>query len=118
MKKSTKTYFSFLSIMFALLFLSSNAFASDFEGSWLLNDTHGGSFVATLDHDGTASGTHGDSMKHGTWTEKDGSAIIKWNTGWTTCISKDGQKYVKTSFKPGSSLTDPPTDKSDAKKKN
>ena len=103
-----------------MLFLGTccNVFAGEYEGSWLLNDTHGGGFEATLSSDGTASGTHGDSMKHGTWKEVDDSVVISWKTGWTTRIAKQGDKYVKTSYKPGTNITDTPTDTSDAKKKN
>ena len=104
-----------LSIMLILGF-SNNAIAGEFEGSWTLYDTHGGSFEAILSADGSASGTHGDSMKHGTWEESDGAVIIHWNTGWTTRISKQGDKYVKTAFKPGTSVTDTPADTSEAKK--
>lgn len=57
------------------------------------------------------------SMKHGTWKEADGAVLISWKTGWTTRIAKQGDKYVKTSFKPGTSITDTPTDTSEAKKK-
>lgn len=98
--------------------ISSNARAGEYEGSWQLYDTHGGGFEATLNKDGSASGTHGDSMKHGTWKEMDGAVVISWKTGWTTRIAKEGKKYIKTSYKPGTSITDAPTDTSEAKKKN
>lgn len=101
-----------------LMGISSHAFAGEFEGTWLLYDTQGGGYEATLSQDGSASGTHGDSLKHGTWKQVDGAAVISWDTGWTTRISKQGKGYVKTSFKPGVSLTDKPTDTSEARKKN
>ncbi|ADI30579.1 hypothetical protein [Methylotenera versatilis] len=109
----------FAALLSLMLFLgaSSNVFAGEYEGSWMLYDTHGGGFEATLSEDGTASGTHGDSMKHGTWKEVDGAVVISWKTGWTTRIVKQGDKYVKTSFKPGTTITDTPTDTSEAKKK-
>ena len=97
--------------------ISSSVMAGQYEGSWLLKDTQGNPFEATLSKDGTASGTHGDAMKHGTWKEKDGAVIIHWNTGWTTRIAKQGDKYVKTAFKPGAPLTGKPTNTSDAEKK-
>ncbi len=100
-----------------LLGISNNVLAGEYEGSWLLYDTHGGSFEALLSKDGSASGTHGDSMKHGTWKEVDGAVVISWKTGWTTRIAKQGDHYVKTSFKPGTTVTDTPTDTSEAKKK-
>lgn len=110
---------SALLTVFVLFFgISSSVVAGEYEGSWLLNDTHGGPFEATLSKDGSASGTHGDAMKHGTWQETDGAVVIHWTTGWTTRIAKQGDKYVKTAFKPGASLTDTPTDISEAKKRN
>lgn len=110
----------FVTLISIVLFLgiSSNVMAGEYEGSWLLYDTHGGGFEATLSKDGSASGTHGDSIKHGTWKEVDGAVIISWKTGWTTRIAKHGDKYIKTSYKPGTTITDAPTDSSEAKKKN
>ena len=109
----------FLKSVFLTLVLgmSSNVMAGEYDGSWLLYDTHGGAFEATLSQDGTASGTHVDSMKHGTWKEVDGAVVISWKTGWTTRIAKQGEKYIKSSFKPGTIVTDTPTDTSEAKKK-
>jgi len=97
--------------------VSSNVLAGEYGGSWLLNDTNGSPFEITLSKDGTASGTHKDTMKHGTWKEGDGAAVIHWNTGWTTRIAKQGDKYVKSAFKPGASLSDTPTNTSEARKK-
>ena len=91
--------------------------ASEYEGSWMLNDTNGKPFEITLSKDGTATGTHKDTMKQGTWKEEDGAAVIHWNTGWTTRIAKEGDKYVKTAFKPGAPLTGTPTNSSEAKRK-
>jgi hypothetical protein len=108
-----------LNIVSITLFLSFSAvaMAGEYEGSWLLYDTHGNGFEATLSADGTASGTHGDAMKHGTWKEVDGAVVITWKTGWTTRIAKEGDKYVKTSYKPGTTVGDTPTDTSEAKRK-
>ncbi len=103
-----------------LIFLgiASNVLAGEYEGSWQLYDTHGGGFEAILSNDGSASGTHGDSMKHGTWKEVEDAVIISWKTGWTTRIAKQGNKYIKTSYKPGTTINDAPMDTSEAKKKN
>jgi len=115
------TKFNKVSVLIAVITffigISSSVVAGEYEGSWILNDTHGSPFEVTLSKDGTASGTHGDAMKHGTWKETDGAVVIHWNTGWTTRIAKDGNKYVKMAFKPGASLTDSPTDTSEAKRK-
>lgn len=115
------TKFNKISVLLAALTLfigiSTSALAGEYEGSWVLNDSQGNPFEATLSKDGSASGTHGDAMKHGTWKEKDGAVVIHWNTGWTTRIEKQGDKYVKTAFKPGAPLTGKPTNTSDAQKK-
>ena len=100
----------------ALIGVSSISFAGEFDGTWFLNDTHGGSYEATLSLVGKASETHGDAMKHGTWKEENGAILIEWTTGWKTRISKDGDNYIKTSFKPGTTTSDTPTDISNAKK--
>lgn len=100
-----------------LIGISGNVLAGEYGGSWLLKDTNGTPFEITLSKDGTADGTHGDAMKHGKWAEADGSAVIHWNTGWITRIAKQGDKYVKTAFKPGTSLSDTPTNTSDAIRK-
>jgi hypothetical protein len=88
---------------------SLSALAGEFDGTWTLNDTSGKPFTAVLSKDGKASGTHNTSMKYGTWKEENGAAVIHWTTGWTTRIAKDGDKYVKTAFKPGLKMTDKPT---------
>lgn len=107
------TKFNKASVLLAMVALligfSSSVLAGEYGGSWMLNDTNGDPFEITLNKDGSAAGTHQDTMKHGTWTEADGAAVIYWNTGWTTRIAKDGNKYVKTAFKPGAALTDMPT---------
>ncbi len=113
MIKRNKFYALMASIsLFACL--STGVIAGEFEGSWLLSDSSGKPFEATFSKDGTASGTHGDAMKHGTWKDENGVAIIHWNTGWTTRIQKKAGKYVKTAFKPGASMTDTPTNTSAA----
>lgn len=96
--------------------ISTMALAGEFDGTWTLNDTSGKPFTAVLSKDGKASGTHNTSMKYGTWKEEDGKAVIHWTTGWTTIIAKQGDKYVKTAFKPGLKLTDKPTSTTDAVK--
>ena len=70
--------------------------ASEFEGVWTVEGRKGAKFDVTLSADGKASTTHPKAMT-GTWTEDGGTAIIKWDTGWTTKISKEGDHYVKQS---------------------
>jgi hypothetical protein len=108
----------FLAAISLVMSVSTAVLAGEYSGtSWLLNDTNGDPFEITLSKDGTAAGTHQDAMKHGTWKEGDGAVVINWNTGWTTRITKQGDKYVKTAFKPGVALSGTPTNSSEARKK-
>ena len=96
--------------------LAQAALAGTYDGQWELKDTGGKTFEVWLHPDGKADGTHNEAMKHGTWAEEGGAAIIHWSTGWTTRIARDGQGYRKTAYKPGTTPADPPTNSSDAKR--
>jgi hypothetical protein len=90
--------------------------ASEFEGVWATKDTHGKPFEITLSADGKAMSAQ-EKVKEGTWKEEGGAAVISWTTGWTTKIVKEGDHYVKMTFKKGLPLDGPPTHKADAAKK-
>lgn len=90
--------------------------ASEFEGTWAVNDTKGRPFEISLAADGKATSTMPQADK-GTWKEEGGAAVISWDSGWTTKIAKEGDKFVKTAFKKGAPLDGPPTNSSDAVKK-
>ena len=51
-----------------------------------------------------------------TWKEEGDSAVITWNTGWTTKITREGNRYVKEAYRKGQSLTAAPANTSDAEK--
>jgi hypothetical protein len=68
--------------------------ASEFEGTWTVQGRKDTKFDITLSADGKATSTHPKNMT-GTWTEEGGTATVKWDTGWTTKISKDGDHYSK-----------------------
>ena len=89
--------------------------ASAFEGAWKVKDTAGHPFEITLSSGGAAKATRGEGMT-GTWKEEDNSAVITWNTGWTTKITKEGNRYIKTAYGKGQSLTATPANTSDAEK--
>jgi hypothetical protein len=90
--------------------------ASDFEGIWKVQDTQGKAFKIKLSADGKAKAKReGEGMK-GTWKEEDGTAVISWDSGWTTKIMKDGDTYKKIAFEKGASLDGTPTNTSPAKK--
>ncbi|MGB8275031.1 MAG: hypothetical protein WCF16_07140 [Alphaproteobacteria bacterium] len=98
-----------------VLALGGTAVAGEFDGAWKVQDSAGHPFKIVLKTDGTASSTHKVKMK-GTWQEVNGAAEITWNTGWKTKIAKEGDKYVKTAYKPGTSFSDPPANTSPAVK--
>jgi hypothetical protein len=81
--------------------------ASLFEGVWRVKDTTGHPFEITLLSGGTAKASRGEGMT-GTWKEEGDSAVITWNTGRTTKITKEGNRYVKEVYRKGQSLTAAP----------
>ena len=88
---------------------------SAFEGVWKVKDTAGHPFEITLSSGGAAKAKRGEGMT-GTWKEEGNSAVITWNTGWTTKITKEGNRYIKAAYGKGQSLTATPANTSDAEK--
>lgn len=75
-----------------------NLAESEFLGTWRVEDTHGQPFDITLSASGTAEAIRADEGMSGTWTEEDNSAVITWDTGWTTKITRTGDAYIKTAY--------------------
>lgn len=69
-----------------------------FTGTWKVKDSSGADFEIMLGKDGAASANRGSEGMNGKWVEKDGAAVITWDTGWTTKITKQGDHYKKTAF--------------------
>lgn len=90
--------------------------AGAFEGVWKVKDTAGKPFEITLSGDGAAKANREGEGMTGTWKEDGGSAVITWNTGWTTKISKEGDGYKKTAYEKGKAGEAPPANTSDAEK--
>jgi len=113
MKKAAMTVVS------AACFLGVTSFAAvaqnTFEGMWKAKDTAGRPFEITLSSGGVAKATRGEGMT-GTWKEEGNSAVITWNTGRPTKITKQGNRYIKTAYGKGQSLTATPANTSDAEK--
>ena len=84
-----------------------------FLGKWRVGDGAGSHFYITLTADGEAKKTLGAS--HGTWTVVNGEARISWDDGWRDVIRKAGDGFEKAAFEPGKSLTDDPSNVTDAK---
>lgn len=97
---------------FVIVTASSAGLAADsFQGVWKVTDTTGKPFEITLSGNGKATATtHGMS---GTWKEQGKMAVITWNTGWTTEITKEDDHYRHTAYRKGQSA---PANTSDAEK--
>jgi sporulation protein YlmC with PRC-barrel domain len=90
--------------------------ASGFEGVWKVEDSNGKPFQITLSADGSAKADRAGEGMTGNWKEEGGAAVITWDTGWTTKIIKEGNKYKKTAFEKGKPSDGPPTNSSGAEK--
>jgi hypothetical protein len=98
-----------LAAVFAIAMTSfASLAASDFVGRWNVKDTAGQPFEITLSSDGAAKATRGEGMV-GTWKEEGKTAVITWNTGWTTKITKENDHYKKTTAKANRWTVHPPT---------
>lgn len=85
-----------------------------FVGKWEVGITAGGgNFFITLDPDGEAHKSLGES--HGTWTVVDGEARISWDDGWHDAIRKVGSKHEKRAYAPGKTFSDKPSNVTNAK---
>lgn len=77
-----------------------------FLGKWKVGDGAGSTFYITLESDGTASKSTG--ADHGHWVIVGNEARISWDDGWHDAIRKNGAKYEKVAYRPGTSFTDEP----------
>jgi hypothetical protein len=106
-----------LAAIFAVGLTSLASFAaSEFEGVWKVKDTSGKPFEITLSANGGAKANVSGKDMTGLWTADGDVAVINWNTGWTTKISKKGDHYEKTTWDKGKPTDGPPTDSSEAEK--
>jgi hypothetical protein len=75
---------------------------SEFSGTWEVRDTSDNPFEITLFGSGTAEANRAGEGMTGTWTVEgpsDGAtAVITWDTGWTTKITHMADGYVKTAY--------------------
>jgi hypothetical protein len=107
---------AFLAALFTIAIANSASFAaSGFAGKSKVKDTAGQPFVITLLAGGAAKASRGEGMT-GTWKEEGKTAMITWNTGWTTKITKEDGHYKKTAYRAGQPLDGPPANSSDARK--
>ncbi|MDO9381577.1 MAG: hypothetical protein Q7T86_01820 [Hyphomicrobiaceae bacterium] len=81
----------------------SDSGSSEFAGTWKVADTGGKPFEIVLAADGTAKADREGEGMDGTWKKDGTSAVITWKTGWTTKITKDGDKFTKVAYEKGGS---------------
>lgn len=103
-----------LAIAVGLAACGNHSSSSPYAGSYKTKDTAGGDFEITLAADGKATGTRPGESLTGTWKEDGGAAVIKWASGWTTKIAKEGDAYKKTGYEKDASAA--PSSTSDAVK--
>jgi hypothetical protein len=89
---------------------------SEFEGKWKVEDTEGTPFEITLSADGSAQANRPGKPMNGTWKEEGGVAVISWDTGWTTKISKQGNTYKQSVWDKDTPLSNAPMNTSGAEK--
>lgn len=102
----------------ALLTLTSigAGFAADWAGQYLTEDSKGNAFTITLSEGGKAAGEKQGHGLEGTWSDAGDAAVIKWTTGWTTKLSKEGDGLMKTAYRPGTPMTGEPASTVSAKR--
>ena len=71
------------------------------KGNGRFQDTKGNPFEITLSEDGSANGSRSGEGLSGTWKAEGDSAVITWQSGWTTKITKQGDQFKKTAFDKG-----------------
>jgi hypothetical protein len=95
-------------LAFAIVLTGAAAFAAEgFVGKYKTTDTDGKPFAIWLSDDGKAKGDRADEGLAGMWKEDGSSAVITWDSGWVTKITKDGDKYTKTAEKDGKPVGSP-----------
>jgi hypothetical protein len=98
---------------FALTIAMGAALAAEgLAGKYETTDTNGKPFTISLAEDGTATGNRAEEGLQGKWKADGNAAVITWDSGWVTKITKEGDSYKKSAEKDGKPAGSP----SDAKK--
>ncbi|WP_072392984.1 hypothetical protein [Hyphomicrobium sp. CS1GBMeth3] len=69
-----------------------------FVGTWAVKDSNDEPFEITLSASGAAEADRDGEGMSGTWETEGASAIISWNTGWITKITRTGDTFTKTAY--------------------
>jgi hypothetical protein len=75
-----------------------NLDGNEFVGTWAVEDSNGEPFEITLSASAAAEANRDGEGMTGTWDADGPSAVISWNTGWTTKITRTGDAFVKTAY--------------------
>jgi len=103
-----RTTAALAAIAFAIVLTGAAVFAAEgFVGKYQTTDSNGKAFTIWLSDDGKAKGDMADKGLAGMWKEDGSSAVITWDSGWVTKITKDGDKYTKTAEKDGKPVGSP-----------
>jgi hypothetical protein len=92
---------------FAIVLAGAAFAASGFVGKYKTTDTEGKDFTIWLSDDGKAKGDMADKGLAGMWKEEGSAAVITWDSGWVTKITKNGDSYLKTAEKDGKPVGEP-----------
>jgi maltose-binding protein MalE len=104
----TKATAAFAAIAFAIVLTSATGFAAEgFVGKYKTTDTEGKTFTIWLSDDGKAKGDRANEGLAGMWKEEGSTAVVTWDSGWVTKITKDGDSYQKTAEKDGKPVGEP-----------
>jgi hypothetical protein len=108
-----KQIFSRATVAAIAITLAAGAFAAEgFIGKYETTDTEGKAFTIWLSDNGSAKGDRANEGLQGMWKEEGNAAVITWDTGWVTKITKDGDAYKKSAEQDGKAVGSP----ADAKK--
>ena len=86
---------------------------AQFVGVWSVENSNGKPFEIVLSDSGDAEASRDGEGMTGTWESDGTSAIVSWDTGWTTKITRTADGYVKTAYDPTAAA---PTNSSPAQK--
>lgn len=114
--KMNRWGFGFVTAALLTLMSAGAGFAADWTGQYLTEDSKGNAFTIVLGDDGNATGEKQGHAMEGSWSDSGDGAVIKWTTGWTTKLTKDGDDYKKTAFRPGTPMSGKPASAVAAKK--
>jgi hypothetical protein len=102
-----RTTAAFAAIALAIALTGAALAASGFVGKWKTTDSQGKPFTIWLSDDGKAKGDRANEGLAGMWKEEGSAAVITWDSGWVTKITKEGNTYKKTALDKGKPVGEP-----------